>query len=102
METTLENITNELQKIGWSVIPNGNEIECYYIKNHRDEYVDVEIWFPKTDGRIEFTTKDYSHPKVVFYLKSTVIDELGGGTGFSIRGKENKDIFILFANYDKK
>lgn len=102
MTTTLENITNELQIIGWSIVPNGNGIECYYIKNHKDEFVDIEIWYPKTDGRIEFTTKDYAQPKAVFYLKDTVIEKLIGGNGFSVRGKNDKDIFILFTNYDVK
>ena len=102
LNPTLENITSALEKIGWSTHSNGGGIECYYIKNHKDEYVDLELWFPKTDGRIETTRKDYSMPTIIFYLKDTILEYLDGGTAFSIRGKDNKDIFILFSNHDLK
>lgn len=102
LSPNLEDITKALTAINWSIKGNGNGIECYYIKNHKGKYVDLELWFPKTDGRIELNKKDYSMPSITFYLKDCVLEYLSGNSAFSIRGKENKDIFILFSNHDIK
>jgi hypothetical protein len=95
-EVTLENLEKLLSEIEWSIRGQTNGIEVYYITNHKGETLDFEIWFPKTDGRIEL--KNGYDMSIVFYFKDCVLEKLEKAV--SIRGKNDKNIFILFMNHN--
>lgn len=95
---TLEQISEYLSKIGWSLRHHG--CEHYYFYNHRKICTGMKLVFPKTAGRIQFEGKSHRFPNFTFYLKDTVMDSLSGAVSF--QGKQDKSIFILCPNYDKK
>lgn len=97
-EMTLKNLREFLEEIGWSIIGQTNGIEVYYIKDHEGKTIDnMEIWFPETDGRIEIG-RNYKY-SCLFYFKDCVVEKLDGAV--SVRGKNDKNIFLLFMNHNK-
>jgi predicted DNA-binding protein len=98
-EMNMKNLRESLEEIGWSIKGQTNRIEVYYIKDHNDEFIEnMEVWYPNTDGRIEIR-KGYVFSSI-FYFKDCVLEKLDNNA-VSVRGKNDKNIFILFMNHNK-
>ena len=96
-----EQIQEYLNDIGWSLRPHG--CNAWYLYNHNKKSTPFCLWFPETDARIESESKDSEFPKIVFYMKETVMEQLGNGEKTDcvcFRGKNDKSIFILCSNYN--
>ena len=102
---TRQQIEEYLGKIRWSLRHHG--CEHYYFYNHRKRCVGLYLLFPETDARLEFDMKNWRTPSFTFYLKDVVMELLFSANGkvydcVSFGGKNDKNIFILCPNYDKK
>jgi len=95
---TQKQIEKALVKIGWSLRNHG--CDWWYFYNHKKNCTGLRLLYPKTDARIDFEGKNHRYPSFTFYLKDCVLDELDKAVSF--RGKNDKSIFMLLTNYDKK
>lgn len=93
-------IEEYLEKIGWRLVHHG--CEHYFFYNHKNKCTHMYLLFPDTDARICMEGKNYKNPSFYFYLKDVVMELLDSEDCVSFRGKNDKSIFILCPNYDKK
>jgi len=96
-------IEKYLDVIGWSLRHRG--CEHYYFYNHRKVCTGMCLLYPNsTDARITFDNKSYRFPSFTFYLNNCIMEILDpdNNPAVAFYGKDNKSIFILCPNYDRK
>jgi len=98
-ETQREKLVRLLESIGWSIRHHG--ADHWYIYTNKKEFTGY-LLYGKSDTRIEHSLKDYAGG-MSFYLKECVVKMLEDTTDtVTVYPKGNKNVFILFSNFDKK
>lgn len=97
-------IERYLAVIGWKLQHHG--CDHWYFYNHKGRCTRMFLLFPETDARIcyeaENTNGNHSgFPSFTFYLKDLTMELLDDNC-VSFCGKQDRSIFILCPNYDKK
>lgn len=98
-ETKREKLIRLLGNIGWTLRPHG--AGHFYIYNHKDVCTGYMV-YGTADTRIESTLSDFCGG-MSWYLNHCTMKMLDDSkTTVTVYPKGNKNVFILFSNFDMK